>query len=80
MMRSKIRAGTTRCSRGRSVDGLVTGEHADDALLEASGKDEAFTPVGLGRVPEDQLVQVPAAVLDVLPHALNGRTDEAMAP
>jgi hypothetical protein len=47
--------------RGRSVDGLVTGEHADDALLEASGKDEAFTPVGLGTVPEDQLVQVRAA-------------------
>jgi hypothetical protein len=49
------------------TDVLVAGDQAGDAVLEAGGKGETRTPVGLSRVADDELVQVYAAVLDLLP-------------
>ena len=58
------------------VDALVARQQARDAVLESSGEREALAAVGLGRVPEDELVEIRASVLDVLPQALHDGTDE----
>ena len=51
-----------------------------DADLEADGKNETRAPVGVSRVAEDELVQVHAAVLDLLPHARHDGTDQSDDP
>ena len=68
----------TRASVAASAASMysLAGEQVSDAVLEAGGESETRAPVGLGRVAEEELVQVRAAVLDLLPQARHHGTDE----